>query len=98
MGLRHPHPGVIYTLGRLGCAFLTGAILYSLGLRSFLLLITALLLSAPISFFLLRAPRQAFAERVEQKMTASRERRERIQAVMREGEPATPTNSADTPA
>ena len=61
------HPGVAYTLYRFGVFVLVAAALYAVGFRAWLLVLAALVISAPISFLLLRRQREAFARRVERR-------------------------------
>jgi len=77
------HPAVVYTLGRLvvfaGCA----ALLYLVGFRSWALVLVALLVSAVVSFFLLRGPRAAFAGWLTERAAARRQEQERLRELLR---------------
>lgn len=73
----------LYSLGRAGIFLAAAAVLALVGFRSWLLVLGALLLSLPISYFALRGPRAAFAEQLAQR---SRERRE-LRARLRGDQP-----------
>jgi hypothetical protein len=73
----------VYTVGRLlvfvGCA----ALLYLLGLRSFVLVLAALLVSLPVSYLLLAGPRNELAADVERRLARRRARREDLRTRLR---------------
>jgi hypothetical protein len=75
---------LVYTAGRIGVFLLTAAVLWLLGFRSWFLALGAVLLSMPLSYFLLRRQRAAFADSVERRM---RERRE-LRAKLRGDDPS----------
>jgi len=61
---RDIHPGLVYTAARLGLLLAVGLAGYLIGFRSWALLIVSLLVSLPLSYGLLRGPREAFAARL----------------------------------
>ncbi len=77
------HPGLVYTAARfavfLGCA----AVLYGIGFRRWFLVLGALLISAPLSYFLLRRPREAFARRVAARAAERRAERAHLRTALR---------------
>ena len=77
------HPGLIYTLARLGVFVGSLVILYVIGFRSWFLALGALLVSAPLSYFLLRRQRERFAQRVEGRVSRRRAERQRLRAALR---------------
>jgi hypothetical protein len=73
----------VYTAGRfLIFAALVGLLALA-GLRGFLLLAAALLLSMPASYFLLARQRAALAENVERSLTDRRTRKDELRAQLR---------------
>ncbi|MCC5576662.1 MULTISPECIES: DUF4229 domain-containing protein [Microtetraspora] len=60
-------PVVVYTLSRLGLFAVAVAVLYLLGLRTYLLLIAAFVVSGLASYVLLSKQRDAVSEQVVQK-------------------------------
>jgi hypothetical protein len=80
--MRTLHPGVAYTAARFGIFVVVAAVLFAVGFRSFVLVLAALLLSAPLSFFLLKRQRLAFAERVEGRVSKRKEEKSRLRATL----------------
>ena len=70
-------PFVVYTAGRLAVFAVVAAVLYLLGFRSWVLAFAALLLSMPVSYFVLRRQRTEFARDVERRVQERRELRRR---------------------
>ncbi|GLW98395.1 DUF4229 domain-containing protein [Microtetraspora sp. NBRC 16547] len=60
-------PVVVYTLSRLGLFAVALAVLYLLGLRTYLLLVVAFLVSGLASYVLLSKQRDAVSEQVAKK-------------------------------
>ncbi|GIH64093.1 MULTISPECIES: DUF4229 domain-containing protein [Microbispora] len=58
------HPVVVYTLSRLGLFAVALGVLYLVGLRSFPLLLLAVLVSGLASYVLLTKQRDAVSERI----------------------------------
>ena len=76
-------PFLVYTAGRVLVFIGVVAILYVLGVRSFLLVAVALLLSLPLSYLLLAGPRAALGAEVERRVAARRARREDLRSRLR---------------
>ena len=76
-------PGVLYTLGRIGCFLLVAAILYAIGFRSWLLAILSLFASAPLSYVLLRGVRTAWGAQLDARLAQRREEKRRLRATLR---------------
>ena len=74
---------LVYTAGRLLVFAGVAALLYLLGLRGFLLVAVALLLSLPVSYLLLAGPRAALGAEVERRVAARRARREDLRSRLR---------------
>lgn len=74
------HPGVVYTAARLGVFVLVAALLFAVGFRSWMLALGSLLISAPLSYFLLRRQREAFAAQVEGRTSARQAEKARLRA------------------
>jgi ABC-type spermidine/putrescine transport system permease subunit II len=72
-------PVVTYSIGRLVVFLLVTAVLALLGLRSWLLVLAALLVSMPLSYVVLRGPRTAFARQLERRARERRELRAKLQ-------------------
>ena len=70
----------LYTLLRLGLFFALFGLLWLVGVKGFLGAIIALVLSVPLSFVLLARPRQAFAQVIEQRMEARKQRQADLDA------------------
>ena len=77
------HPGVVYTAARLGVFVLVAALLFAVGFRSWLLVVGSLVISGPLAFFGLRRPREAFAERVNGRVSARQAEKARLRATLR---------------
>ena len=76
------NPGFLYTAAR-GMIFAACVIvLFVIGFRSWVLVFGALLLSAPLSFFLLRKQREAFARRVEGRMSKRQREKANLRAAL----------------
>jgi positive regulator of sigma E activity len=76
------HPGLVYTASRLGIFLVVTALLFAVGFRSFVLVLVALVISAPLSFILLKRQRMAFAERVEGRVSKRSEEKARLRATL----------------
>ncbi len=75
---------VVYSLGRAAIFLAAAGVLAIVGFRSWLLVLAALVVSLPVSYFVLRGPREAFAEQLGRR---ARERRE-LRAKLAGDEPA----------
>lgn len=73
----------IYLIGRLAAFGVAVGVLYLIGLRSFYLVLAALMLSVPLSVFALRRPRHALAADIERRVERKRERRRNLRAALR---------------
>ncbi len=71
-------PFLIYTAGRVGIFLATALVLWLVGFRSWILAFAAILISMPVSYFVLRQQRSAFADGVERRVRARRELRARL--------------------
>jgi hypothetical protein len=79
----------IYTAGRILVFAALAGLLWLVGLRGFLLVFAALLLSIPVSYFFLARQRNALAADVERKVTNRQARREDLRSQLRgDDEPA----------
>ena len=79
----------VYTAGRLLVFAGVAALLFVLGLRGFVLVLAALLVSLPVSYVLLARVRADFAAEVERRLTERRARREDLRTRLRgDDEPA----------
>ena len=79
----------VYTAGRVLVFAGVAALLFVVGLRGFVLVLVALLVSLPVSYVLLARARAGFAADVERRMTARRARREDLRSRLRgDDEPA----------
>jgi uncharacterized membrane protein len=76
------HPAVLYTAARLGVFVVIAALLFLVGFRSWILVLVALALSAPVSYFLLRNQRDAYAERIEGRISKRRAEKERLRSAL----------------
>jgi hypothetical protein len=74
---------LIYTAGRLLIFLAVAAVLLLVGLRGFPLVLVALLLSLPLSYLLLAAPRAALGGELERRVAARRARREDLRSRLR---------------
>jgi membrane protein implicated in regulation of membrane protease activity len=80
----------VYTAGRLLVFVGLAALLYLVGLRGFLLVAAAIVLSLPVSYVLLARQRAAMTREVEQRVAGRKGRREDLRARLRgDDEPAT---------
>lgn len=73
----------VYTAGRLLVFVGIAALLYAAGLRDYLLVAAAILLSLPLSYVLLARQRVALGREVEQRLGRRRTRREDLRAKLR---------------
>jgi hypothetical protein len=92
------HPAVLYTAGRFACFLVAGAVLYALNFRSWFLVIGALVLSAPLSYFLLKGVRSAWSAQIEERLAKRRAAKEHLRATLRGDDEAAedkPKNSKD---
>ncbi len=71
-------PFVAYTAGRIGIFLATAAVLWLAGFRSWILALAAILLSMPVSYYVLRRQRAALARTVERRVSDRRELRARL--------------------
>jgi hypothetical protein len=82
-------PFVLYSAGRALVFLGVAALLYVAGLRGFLLVLAALLVSLPVSYVLLARVRADFAVDVERRLAERRARREDLRSRLRgDDEPA----------
>jgi O-antigen ligase len=68
----------LYTTLRFGLFFALWGLLVLVGLTGILAALVAVVLSVPLSFVILAAPRKRFAGRLEARVNAGREDRERL--------------------
>ncbi|MFI5958297.1 DUF4229 domain-containing protein [Cryptosporangium sp. NPDC051539] len=80
--LERLHPGFLYTTARFMIFVACVVLLFVIGFRSWFLVMGALLLSAPLSFFLLRKQREAFAERVEGRVSRRQADKAKLRAAL----------------
>lgn len=73
----------IYTAGRILVFAVLAGLLWLVGLRGFLLVFAALLLSIPVSYFFLARQRNALAADVERKVSNRQARREDLRSQLR---------------
>jgi hypothetical protein len=79
----------VYTVGRVLVFVGVAALLFAAGLRGFLLVLAALLVSLPVSYVLLAGPRADLGGVVERRLAARRARREDLRSQLRgDDEPA----------
>ncbi|MFL6128797.1 MAG: DUF4229 domain-containing protein [Mycobacteriales bacterium] len=79
----------VYTAGRVLVFAGVAALLFAAGLRGFVLVLAALLVSLPVSYVVLARPRADFATAVERRITERRARREDLRSRLRgDDEPA----------
>jgi len=76
-------PAAIYTAGRIVVFAVLAGLLWLVGLRGFLLVFVALLLSIPVSYFFLARQRNALAADVERKVTDRQSRRQNLRSQLR---------------
>jgi len=80
----------IYTAGRIVVFAVLAGLLWLVGVRGFLLVFAALVLSIPVSYFFLARQRNALAADVERKVTDRQSRREDLRSQLRgDDDPAT---------
>ena len=77
----------VYTAGRVLVFAAVAAVLFVFGLRGFVLVMVALLVSLPVAYVLLARLRANFAEDVERRLTARRVRREDLRSRLRGDQP-----------
>jgi uncharacterized protein DUF4229 len=73
----------IYTVGRIVVFAVLAGLLWLVGLRGFLVVFAALLLSIPVSYFFLARQRNALAADVERKVTDRQSRRQNLRSQLR---------------
>lgn len=73
----------IYTAGRILVFAVLAGLLWLVGLRGFLLVFAALLLSIPVSYFFLARQRNALAADVERRVTSRQARRQDLRSQLR---------------
>jgi hypothetical protein len=79
----------VYTGARALVFFVLAGLGWLVGLRGFLLVVVALVLSIPVSYFFLARLRESFAAEVERKVNNRRERRSDLRSQLRgDDEPA----------
>jgi len=79
----------VYTAGRVLVFAGVAALLFAVGLRGFVLVMAALLVSLPVSYVLLARVRADFAADVERRVSARRTRRQDLRSKLRgDDEPA----------
>ncbi len=72
-----------YTVARLAVFAVVATVLYFVGLRSFVLVALALLVSLPLSYVLLRRQREALSTEVERRVDGRRQRRTELRDQLR---------------
>jgi membrane protein implicated in regulation of membrane protease activity len=80
------HPAVSYTIGRFALMVAVAGLLFVAGFRNWLLVLLAIAISMPLSWFLLRTQRKQLAERVEVYQRRRSAEREELRAAMEEQE------------
>jgi len=80
--LERLHPGFLYTASRFMIFVACVIVLFVIGFRSWMLVFGSLLISAPLSFFLLRKQREAFARRVEGRMSKRQTEKAKLRAAL----------------
>jgi len=79
----------VYTAGRALIVLVLAGLGWLAGLRGFLLVFVALLVSVPVSYYFLSRQREAFAADVERRVSSRRARREDLRSQLRgDDEPA----------
>lgn len=73
----------VYTAGRVLVFAVLAALCWLVGLRGFLLVVAALVLSIPVSWFLLARQREAMAADVERRVTERQSRRADLRSQLR---------------
>jgi hypothetical protein len=73
----------IYTAGRIVVFAVLAGLLWLVGLRGFLLVFAALLVSIPVSYFFLARQRNALAADVERKVSDRQARRQDLRSQLR---------------
>lgn len=68
----------LYTLLRFGMFFALWGILYLVGVHGYIAAVLALVISVPLSYFLLARPRQMFTQQLELRMDARHAARARL--------------------
>jgi hypothetical protein len=76
-------PFLVYTAARTLLVFAAAALLYAVGLRGFLLVLFALVLSLPLSYLLLARQRRAFGADVERRLADRQARTATLRARLR---------------
>ena len=73
----------VYTSGRVLVFAVLAGLLYLVGLRSYLLVAVAILLSLPVAYVVLARQREAFTTEVERRVESRRTRRTNLRAQLR---------------
>jgi hypothetical protein len=73
----------VYTAGRVLVFVVLAGLGWLVGLRGFLLVVVALVLSIPVSYFALARQRNALASDVERKVTGRKAKREDLRSQLR---------------
>jgi membrane protein implicated in regulation of membrane protease activity len=76
-------PAILYTVGRFACFAIVAAILYAVGARSWLLVIASLVVSAPISYVLLKPVRNRWSIQIDQRLARRKAEKEKLRATLR---------------
>jgi uncharacterized protein (DUF58 family) len=76
-------PFLVYTAARAALLVAVALLLYVIGLRGFLLVLFALVLSLPLSYVLLARQRIAFGANVEQRLAERKRRTATLRAQLR---------------
>jgi len=75
-------PAIKYTLARVGMFVVVAAALLPFGLNPFLAMMIALLVTLPLSYFVLRRWRDQMAEHIDESMRARKEEKQRLRAAL----------------
>lgn len=75
-------PAIKYTLGRVGLFVVIAAALLPFGLNLFLNLMIALLVSMPLSYFLLKRWREQMAEKIDGSMRRRKDEKQKLRAAL----------------
>ena len=75
-------PALKYTLGRIGLFVIIALAVLPFGLNLFVSLMIALVVSMPLSYFLLRKWREQMAERIDDSVQRRKDDRKRLRAAL----------------
>ena len=75
-------PAIKYTLARIGMFVVVAAALLPLRLNLFLAMMIALLVTLPLSYFVLRRWRDQMAERIDESVRQRKDEKERLRAAL----------------